>query len=82
MSQEESSKNVTTDEEKRLGNDRSQRPSAFMVALENMKGFTQKASVIDMREQDKYPKWFHVSSARNNALGYTVDIRGELRYPC
>ena len=51
MSQEESSKNVTTDEEKRLGNDRSQRPSAFMVALENMKGFTQKALVIDMREQ-------------------------------
>ena len=51
MSQEESSKNVTTDEEKRLGNDSSQRPSAFMVALENMKGFTQKALVIDMREQ-------------------------------
>lgn len=42
---------MTTDEEKRLGNDRSQRPSAFMVALENMKGFTQKALVIDMREQ-------------------------------
>ena len=56
MSQEESSKNVTTDEEKRLGNDRSQRPSAFMVALENMKGFAQKALVIDMREQNKYPK--------------------------
>ena len=42
---------MTTDEEKRLGNDRSQRSSAFMVALENMKGFTQKALVIDMREQ-------------------------------
>ena len=56
MSQEKSSKNVTTDEEKRLGNDRSQRPSAFMVALENMKGFAQKALVIDMREQNKYPK--------------------------
>ena len=47
---------MSTDEEKRLGNDRSQRPSAFMVALENMKGFAQKALVIDMREQNKYPK--------------------------
>ena len=33
-----------------------------------------------MGEQDKYHNWFHVSSGRNNAISYTVDIRRELRY--
>ena len=42
LSQEKSSENVTTDEEKSLGNERSKRSSAFMVALKNMKEFTQK----------------------------------------
>ena len=73
LSQEESSENVTSDEEKRLGNERSKRPSTFMIALKNMKEFAEKASIIDMGEQDKYHKWFHVSSGRNNAISYTVD---------
>ena len=42
LSQEESSENVTSDEEKRLGNERSKRSSAFMIALKNMKDFAQK----------------------------------------
>ena len=74
LSQEESSENVTSDEEKRLGNERSKRPSTFMIALKNMKEFAEKTSIIDMGEQDKYHKWFHVSSGRNNAISYTVDI--------
>ena len=47
LNREESSENVTSDEEKRLGNERSKRSSAFMVALKNMKQFAQKASIID-----------------------------------
>ena len=35
LSQEESSENVTSDQEKRLGNERSKRSSAFMIALKN-----------------------------------------------
>ena len=35
-----------------------------------------------MGEQDKYHNWFHVSSGRNNAISYTVDIRRELRCSC
>ena len=66
---------------KRLGNERSKRSSAFMIALKNKKDFAQKISIIDMGEQDKY-KWFHVSSGRNNAISYTVDICRELRCPC
>ena len=73
LSQEESSENVTSDEEKRLGNERSKRPSTFMIALKNMKEFAEKTSIIDTGEQDKYHKWFHVSSGRNNAISYTVD---------
>ena len=42
LSQEESSENVTSDEEKRLGNERSKRSSAFMIAWKNMKDFAQK----------------------------------------
>ena len=48
LSQAESSEHVTSDEEKRLGNERSKRSSAFMIAL---------------GEQDKCHTWFHVSSA-------------------
>ena len=82
ISQEESSENVTSDEEKRLGNERSKRPLAFMVALKNMKEFIQKISMIDMGEQEKYRKWFHISSGRNNAVSYTVGICTELRCTC
>ena len=74
--QEESSENVTSDEEKRLGNERSKRSSAFMIALKNMKDFAQKTSLIDMGEQDKYHKWFH------GFISYTVDICRELRCLC
>ena len=35
-----------------------------------------------MGEQDKYHKWFHVSSVRNNAVSCTVDICRELRCTC
>ena len=82
ISQEESSENVTSDEEKRLGNERSKRSLAFMVALKNMKEFVQKISMIDMGEQEKYRKWFHISSGRNNAVSYTVGICTELRCTC
>ena len=68
LSQEESSVNTTSDQEKRLGNERSKRSSAFMVALKNMKKFAQKTSIIDMGEQDKYRRWFHVSSGQINAV--------------
>ena len=81
LSQEESSENVTSDEVKRLNNERSMRSSAFMIALKNMKEFGQKTSMIDMGEQDKYHK-FHVSSGRNNPISYTVDIRRELKCTC
>ena len=39
-----------------------------MVALKNMKEFTQKISVIDMGEQDmrQYHEWFHVTSAQRH----------------
>ena len=70
---------MTSDEEKRLGNEKSKRSLAFMIALKNTKEFAQKTSIIDMGEQDKYHKWFHVSSGRNNAISYTVDICRELR---
>ena len=73
---------MASDKEKRLGNERSKRSSAFMVALENMKEFAQKESIIDMGEQDKYHKWFHVSTDQNNAVSYTVDICRELRCTC
>ena len=53
-----------------------------MIALKNMKEFTQKTSIIDMGEQDKYHKWFQVSSGRSNAISYTVDICRELRCSC
>ena len=82
LSQEESSENVTSDEEKRLGNERPKRSSTFMIAMKNMKEFAQKTSIISMGEQDKCHKWFHVSSGRNNAISYTVDIRRELRCSC
>ena len=39
LGQEESSENMTSDEEKRLGNERSKRSSIFMIALKNMKEF-------------------------------------------
>ena len=81
LSQEESSENVTSGEVKRLGNERSKRSSAFMVALKNMKEFRQKTSMIDMGKQDKYHK-FHVSSGRNNPISYTVDICRELKCTC
>ena len=42
LSQVESNENVTFDKEKRLGNEKSKRSSAFMVALKNMKEFAQK----------------------------------------
>ena len=42
LSQVESIEDVTTDEEKGLGNERSKPSSAFMVALKNMKKFAQK----------------------------------------
>ena len=58
LSQEKSSENVTNDEEKILGNERSKRSSAFIVPSKNMKEFTQKTSVIDMGGQDKNHKWF------------------------
>ena len=54
ISQEESSENVTSDEENRLGNEWSKRSLAFMVALKNMKEFVQKISMIDMGEQERY----------------------------
>ena len=82
ISQEESSENVTSDEEKRLGNERSKRSLAFMVALKNMKEFVQKISMIDIGEQEKYRKWFHISSGQNNAVSYTVGICTELRCTC
>ena len=53
-----------------------------MVALKNMKEFAQKISVIDMGEQDKYHKWFYISSGRNNAVSYTVGICREVRLTC
>ena len=53
-----------------------------MVALNNMKWFAQKTSIIDMGEQDKYHKWFHASIGWNNAVSYTVDICKELRCTC
>ena len=56
LTQEESNENVISDEEKRIGNERSKRSSAFMIALKNMKEFAQKTSIIDMSEQDKYHK--------------------------
>ena len=58
LSQEESSQNVTNDEEKILANERSKRSSAFIVPAKNMKEFTQKTSVIDIGGQDKNHKWF------------------------
>ena len=73
---------MTSDEEKGLGNERSTRSSAFMVALENMKEFAQITSIIDMGEQDKYHKWFYVSSGQNNAVSCTDDICRELRCTC
>ena len=82
ISQEESSENVTSDEEKRLGNERSKRSLAFMAALKNMKEFVQKIPMIDLGEQEKYRKWFHISSGRNNAVSYTVGICTELRCTC
>ena len=82
LSQEESSENVNSDQEKRLANERPKRSSAFMIAMKNMKEFPQKTSIIGMGEQDKCHKWFHVSSGRNNAISYTVDIRRELRCSC
>ena len=39
LGQEESSENMTSDEEKRLGNEISKRSSIFMIALKNMKEF-------------------------------------------
>ena len=66
MGLEESSENVTADEEKRLGNRRSKQSSAFMVALKN------KILAIDKREQDKYHKWFHFSSGRNKLNRYML----------
>ena len=42
LSQKESNEFVTSDEEKRSGNERSKRSSVFMVALKNMKEFAQK----------------------------------------
>ena len=66
MGLEESSENVTADEEKRLGNRRSKQSSAFMVALKN------KILAIDKREQDKYHKWFHFSSGRNKLNRYIL----------
>ena len=42
LSQEESSENVTSDEEKRLGNERPKRSSAFMIALKNVKDLHKK----------------------------------------
>ena len=72
LSQEESSENMTSDEQKRLGNERSKK----------MKDWAQKTSIIGMGEQDKYHKWFHHSSGRNNAISYTVDICRELTCTC
>ena len=73
---------MTSDEEKRLGNEICKRSSAFMVALKNTKGFGQKTPIIDMGKQDKYHKWFHFSCGRNNAVSYTADICRKLRCTC
>ena len=35
-----------------------------------------------MGEQDKYHKWFHVSSGRNNTIRCTLDTCRELRCSC
>lgn len=45
-----------------------------MVVSKNMKEFSQKTSVIDIGEQDKYHKCFHTSTGRYNTASYTGDI--------
>ena len=57
------------DHQESLGNERFKWSLAFMVAFENMKEFAQKTSITDMG----------VSSGRNNAVSYTVDICRDLR---
>ena len=47
-----------------------------------MKDSAQKTSAIDMGEQGKCRKWFHVSSSWDNAASYTVDICRELKCIC
>ena len=59
MGLEESSENVTADEEKRLGNRRSKQSSAFMVALKN--------KILAVNH-----KWFHFSSGRNKLNRYML----------
>ena len=45
-----------------------------MVVSKNMKEFSQKTSVINIGEQDKYHNWFHTSIGGYNTASYPGDI--------
>ena len=67
---------------KRPGNQRTKRPSRFMVALKNANLQQPKLHLVNLGKYDTYHKWFETSSAAGHAKPCKINICETIKCTC